>query len=61
MKDRSEKNNLFTHKSIFPEGEEIPLNTEHFETPTQQCFSLIFVLMKLPWNYDHFLLSLASY
>jgi len=61
MKDRSEKNNLFKYESILPEGDEIPLNTEHFETPTQQSFNLIFVVMNLPWNCDHFLLLLTTY
>lgn len=49
-----QKNNLAKHNSISPEGEEILLNIEHFGTPTQQYLNLLFVLMKLPWNYGHF-------
>lgn len=49
-----QKNHLAKHHSILPEGEEVSLNTEHFGTPTQQYLNLLFVLMKLPWNYVHF-------
>lgn len=45
MEDRKK---LVKHEIISSEGEEIPLNSEHFETPPQQYFNIIFVLMKFP-------------
>lgn len=38
MEDRK---NLVKHEIISSEGEEIPQNSEHFETPTPQCFNII--------------------
>lgn len=58
MEDRK---NLVKHEIISSEGEEIPLNSEHFEIPTQQCFNVIFVLMKFPDSYVHFLPSWTNH